>query len=137
MGDIQKYQIKMRSLRENAKMTQKQVAQHLGIEQTVYSRYENGKADIKPFQLINLCNLYKVSADYLLDLPEGRPMGNNKLRLRKIKNSKFDKLAAECIDIIHWAEEQDHINEEAKGILLENIYNAIEEIQGGKYFDED
>ena len=58
MKEVQKYQLNMRSLRENAKLTQKQVAEKLGIEQTVYSRYETGRADIKPFQLINICNFY-------------------------------------------------------------------------------
>lgn len=133
MNEPQKYQLNMKNLRDNAKLTQKQVAEKLGIEQTVYSRYETGRADIKPFQLINICNLYRISADYLLDLPEGRPYGNNTLRLKKKRKSKFDQLADEIIEIIEWANYQDHINDEAKEILLDNIYNTIEEIQGSKY----
>lgn len=136
MPDIQKYQLNMRSLRENAKYTQKQVADELGIEQTVYSRYETGRADIKPFQLVNLCNFYRVSADYLLGLPEGRPQGNNNLRLKNKRTSKFDQLTDEIIDLIIWAEYQKHISEDAKNILLENIYATIEDLQGGKIFEK-
>ena len=131
MSEPQKYQIKMRSLRENAKLTQKEVADKLGIEQTVYSRYETGRADIKPFQLVKLCNFYRVSADYIFDLPEGRPYGNNHLRLKNIPTSKFDKLSDEIIDLIKWAEYQEHITEDAASILLDNIYNIIEDLQGG------
>lgn len=130
MAEIQKYQLKMRSLRENAKMTQSEVAQKLGIEQTVYSRYETGRSDIKPFHLVNLCNIYRVSADYILDLPAGRPYGNNNLRLKNAPMSKFDKLADEFKELIMWAHEQEHITNEAEQILLENLGNIIDDLQG-------
>ena len=130
MGDIQKYQNKIRCLRENAGKTQKEVAAHLGIEQTVYSRYETGRSDIKPFQLVNLCNYYRVSADYVLDLPEGRPYGNNHIRHKNIPKSKFDKLADEIKDLIIWAKEQQHITEEAEDILLENVNIILNDIEG-------
>ena len=132
MQEQQKYQIKMRSLRENANYTQEEIARKLGIQQTVYSRYETGRADIKPFQLVNLCNIYRISADYLLDLPEGRPYGNNHIRLKKIPKSKFDELADEVIGIINWAEYQEHISEEASEILKKNIMRTINDLQGGK-----
>lgn len=77
---MQTYQIKLRQLREDHDMTQTDVANYLGINQTVYSRYETGRNDMKPFQLIALCELYKVSADYVLGLPEGRPYGLSKTR---------------------------------------------------------
>lgn len=79
---VQVYQIRLRQLREDHDKTQKQIAEHLGIEQTVYSRYETGKNDMKPFQIIELCKYYKVSADYVLGLPEGLPYGHSKTRKR-------------------------------------------------------
>ncbi len=132
MHELQKYQIRMRSLRENANKTQEEIANTLGMHQTVYSRYETGRADIKPFQLVKICNFYRVSADYLLDLPEGRPYGNNNIRLKNIPISKFDKLADEIRDLIKWAEYQEHISEDAATILLENVESIINELQGGK-----
>lgn len=130
MNEPQKYQIKMRSLRENAKLTQKEIADKLGIEQTVYSRYETGRADIKPFQIVKLCNFYRVSADYFFDLPEGRPYGNNHLRLKNIPKSKFDQLSDEIVDLINWSKDQRFISEDAESILLENIFNIINDLQG-------
>lgn len=77
---MQVYQIRLRQLREDHDLTQAEVAAILGINQTVYSRYETGKNDMKPFQIIALCEHYKVSADYVLGLPNGRPYGFSKTK---------------------------------------------------------
>lgn len=77
---MQTYQIRLRQLREDHDKTQKQIATYLGIKQTVYSRYETGKNDMKPQQIIALCNYYKVSADYVLGLSEGLPYGLSKTK---------------------------------------------------------
>lgn len=77
---MQTYQIRLRQLREDHDKTQAQIAAYLGINQTVYSRYETGKNDMKPFHIIALCDYYKVSADFLLGLPEGLPYGHSKTR---------------------------------------------------------
>lgn len=131
MRDLQKYQINIRSLRENEGKTQKEIADKLGIEQTVYSRYETGRCDIKPHLIVKLCNLYRVSADYILGLPEGRPYGNNHFRLKNQPKSKFDKLSDEVRELIKWAEYQEHISYDAKETLLYNLENIINDIQGG------
>ena len=75
---MQTYQIRLRQLREDHDKTQKEIAAYLGINQTVYSRYETGRNDMKPFQIIALCEYYQVSADYLLGLPKDLPYGFSK-----------------------------------------------------------
>ena len=77
---MQTYQVRLRELREDHDKSQKEVAAYLGIEQTVYSRYETGKNDMKPKQIIALCEYYQVSADYLLGLPEDLPYGLSKTK---------------------------------------------------------
>ena len=77
---MQTYQIRLRQLREDHDKTQQEIADYLGINQTVYSRYETGKNDMKPFQIIALCNYYKVSADYVLGLANNLPYGLSKTR---------------------------------------------------------
>lgn len=47
-------------------MKQVDVADYLGIQQTVYSRYERGFQTIPVEHLIKLADLYKVSVDYIL-----------------------------------------------------------------------
>lgn len=60
----------LRSLREDHDMTQAQAAA-LGTTQQVYGRYEKGVNELPLRHLRALCLLYGVSADYILDLPEG------------------------------------------------------------------
>ncbi len=57
---------RIRDLREDADLTQTQVAEILGIRQTVYSRYERGFQTIPLEHLIRLADYYRVSVDYLL-----------------------------------------------------------------------
>ena len=59
---------RLRDLREDADMTQKQVAEYLGMSQTGYSKYETGENDIPTEVLIRLARFYKTSTDYLLGL---------------------------------------------------------------------
>lgn len=58
---------KLRNLREDHDMKQKEIAAILGIDQRVYSNYETGKRDIPLRHLITLADYYHVSVDYLLD----------------------------------------------------------------------
>lgn len=58
---------RIRDLREDRDLTQKQIAQMLGMSQTGYSKYETGENDIPTQILIKLADFYKTSIDYLLD----------------------------------------------------------------------
>ena len=51
-------------------MTQREVAAKLGVAQPVYQRFEKGTFECNYTQLVALCKLYDVSADYLLGLSE-------------------------------------------------------------------
>ena len=58
---------RIRDLREDRDLTQKQIAQLLGMSQTGYSKYETGENDIPTSILIKLANFYETTTDYLLD----------------------------------------------------------------------
>lgn len=60
----------LKDLREDAKYTQKYVADYLEIGRTMYRRYETGETEIPIRHLKKLCLLYGVSADNLIGLPE-------------------------------------------------------------------
>ena len=67
------YYPRLRDLREDHDLMQKEIAAILGIDQRVYSNYERGDIDIPTAILINIADFYKVSVDYLLgrtDNPE-------------------------------------------------------------------
>ena len=57
---------RIRDLREDKDLTQKQVAEMLSMSQTGYSKYESGENDIPTHILIKLADYYGVSVDYLL-----------------------------------------------------------------------
>ena len=59
---------RIRDLREDHDLKQRQVAEYLNCSQQVYSNYELGQRDIPTDILIQLSSLYKVSVDYLLGL---------------------------------------------------------------------
>ena len=57
---------RIKDLREDKNLTQQQVSDLLGIQQTVYSRYERGAQDIPVRHLLVLADYYRTSTDYLL-----------------------------------------------------------------------
>ena len=59
---------RIRDLREDHDLTQKQVAKILNCSQQVYSNYELGQRDIPTAILIKLADYYNVSTDYFLGL---------------------------------------------------------------------
>ncbi|MBE6651627.1 MAG: helix-turn-helix transcriptional regulator [Ruminococcaceae bacterium] len=63
---------RIRDLREDNDMTQKQVAAILNCSQQVYSNYELGQRDIPTDILIKLSKLYHVSTDYILEVSNVR-----------------------------------------------------------------
>ena len=60
--------IRIRNLREDKELTQKEMAHILKCAQQVYSNYELGQRDIPTEILIALSAFYNVSTDYILGL---------------------------------------------------------------------
>lgn len=65
------YYEKIKALRQDNDLTQKQVANILETSQSYYSEYELGKRPLPITHLRTLCEHYGVNADYILGLPEG------------------------------------------------------------------
>ena len=57
---------RLKDLREDKDLLQKDVAEMLGISQTVYSRYERGFQTIPVLHLLKLADFYHTSTDYIL-----------------------------------------------------------------------
>ncbi len=62
------YNDRIRDLREARRLTQRQVADVLGIRQQVYSKYELGVRSLPLEHLMKLCRFYGASADWILGL---------------------------------------------------------------------
>lgn len=57
---------RIRDLREDADLKQKEIAAILGIDQRVYSNYEMGKREIPVHLLMILADYYDTTIDYLV-----------------------------------------------------------------------
>ncbi|WP_069987103.1 helix-turn-helix domain-containing protein [Massilioclostridium coli] len=60
------YYPRLKDLREDHDLKQKEVAVILGIDQRVYSNYETGKREIPTRFVIQLAEFYHTSTDYIL-----------------------------------------------------------------------
>lgn len=72
---------RLRDLREDCDMSQKELAKLLNMSQTGYSKYETGENDVPTRILLRLAELYGTSVDYLLGKTEERqpyPPGKKK-----------------------------------------------------------
>ena len=83
--------VKLKMLRVQKNMTQKDVATHLGISQQMYSKYETSDVPIESKTLKKLCELYGVSADYLLGIDSSSSV--------KVKQTAFNA-SAEDLDAL-------------------------------------
>ena len=64
------FHLRLRDLREDNDLTQKEVAAYLGIDQRTYSNYETEKRSMPREQYRSLAIFYKTSVDYLVGLTD-------------------------------------------------------------------
>lgn len=70
-GELAMYLYKrIRDLREDNDLTQKQIADVLGTAREQYNKYELGKQEIPFHHAITLAKYYNVSLDYLAGLTD-------------------------------------------------------------------
>ncbi len=61
---------RIKELREDHDLKQRDVAAHLNVAQNSYSNYENGNREVPLTLLIQLSRFYKVNLEYLLGLTD-------------------------------------------------------------------
>lgn len=61
---------RIRDLREDHDLTQRQVAEVLGMSQSGYAKYETGENDVPTPVLIRLSAFYGTSVDYILEITD-------------------------------------------------------------------
>ena len=79
---------RIRDLREDADMTQKEVAEKLYLHLTQYRRYECGESELPMNIAISIANLYHVSLDYIAGLSNSK---------RGLTESTLDKIELKLI----------------------------------------
>ncbi len=62
--------MRLKDIREDRDITQKEIADYLHIKQNTYSQYESGKRQLPIEALIALADYYHVTTDYLLGVSD-------------------------------------------------------------------
>ncbi len=62
--------MRLKDIREDRDLTQREVADYLHIRQNTYSQYENGQRGLPIDTLIKLARYFAVSTDYILGLTD-------------------------------------------------------------------
>jgi transcriptional regulator with XRE-family HTH domain len=63
---------KLKTLRNNQKLTQQQLADRLGVAKSIVSYYESGNRYPSYDVLVKIARIFHVSTDYLLDVERKR-----------------------------------------------------------------
>jgi len=62
--------MRLRELREDRDLTQREIAEYLHVRQNTYSQYESGQRQIPIEGLVALAEFYETSVDYILRLTD-------------------------------------------------------------------
>ncbi len=62
--------LRLRDIREDSDLTQKQIAAYLMCDQSLYSKYERGERELPLHLAVRLAEYYHVSVDYLIGLTD-------------------------------------------------------------------
>lgn len=87
------YKTRIKYLRENRSLTQKELADAIGISRSQLSHFELGIAAPNVDVLISLANYFHVSVDYLLGLTSLRTS-------RQSLERKIDRLSSKSVDVL-------------------------------------
>lgn len=76
--EVKKMYQRIKDLREDADLSQRQIAERLNCSQQTYSNYETGARTIPPEILIKLAQFHNTSVDYLLGLTDRKDADQKK-----------------------------------------------------------
>ena len=62
--------MRLKDIREDRDITQRELAAYLRISQNTYSQYENGKRQLPIELLVRLAEYFQTSTDYILELTD-------------------------------------------------------------------
>ena len=89
--------VRLRELRKEKHLTQKQLAEQIRVQNTVISFYENGDRLPSPEMIIKLSSVFHVTADYLMGIEKQESIDvtgldeNDKNLVRSLVNTLREK----------------------------------------------
>lgn len=103
---------RLKELRNDKKVSQKQVASDIGISITTISQYENDSRFPNEEILKQLCKYYHISSDYLLGLTDAKhaPLSKEEAKSKMIMSKQMN-LISNLIDMIQPENKKENNNE--------------------------
>ena len=94
---------RLRGLREGIRLTQVQMAQILGVQQSRINRFETGQSTPSPEVFLKYADYFDVSMDYLYcrtDEPRGKlyDYQPERLKVKNIQNQELRDFIEMCFD---------------------------------------
>lgn len=89
------YLKRLKDLREDNDLKQEDIAKVLNITRQQYQLYESGKRKLPIDKLIDICEFYNVSADYILGFTKKQSQifeQKKKINISNNKNTKIGKI---------------------------------------------
>lgn len=83
---------KLRELRESNNLSQKDVADRLGVGQTIVAYWEKGERELKATMIDQLATFYQVTPNYLLGYEDSLLETNN--RMKRVTQSDMEMIEA-------------------------------------------
>ncbi len=114
---------KLKFLRERNNLNITQVASILKMDRSQYGHYENNHVTIPLKHLINLCNYFDVSIDYIFDL-------TNEVQYSKIYKEIDRKKAG--MRLKNWRKEQ-NLTQTKLATILNTVHPVIVNYENGKH----
>ena len=92
---------RLKELRKEKKLSQKEIAKEMSISEKTLSRWENGESQIKPEKAKQLADYFGVSVGYLLGYSEYRDSQEASFHLNKINpNDPYNLVRARICSIL-------------------------------------
>lgn len=92
---------KLLNLRKANSLTQEQLAEQLGVSRQSVSKWESGQAVPELDKIIAICDIFHISADYLLKPSD--------MDILSVKTEMLEKQQKSLEDTIHKKEKKKHI----------------------------
>lgn len=108
-------------IRKKKGFSQQQIADIFITTQQQYSKYETKQQEMTVSRIIELCNLFKVSADQLLGINYYEDEDGKTI-------SKYEALKTEIVRLIKWANYEEIISDDAENELEYHLYGIFKDL---------
>lgn len=114
---------KIKDLRIKSNLTQKELSLKIGLNNTLYNKYENNYNTIPLIHLNTICNFFNVSIDYIFS--------NNKIENYQKSYPKIDKII--CGKRLKEFRKEQKLTQTNLAIFLNTTHSVIADYEKGRF----